>query len=298
MNDQRSPRSSVAVLMTCHNRRDLTLRCLGSLAVQEAVDADLTVYLVDDASGDDTTLAVQAEFPAVRVLAGTGQLFWSGGMRLAQQAALPSDPDYLLWLNDDVCLGVDAVASLLATHRSLCSRGTPDAIVVGAMKDPDTGVTTYSGVVRRDRIRRMRFTIVEPTHEPAPCETMNGNLVLVPRSVYRRVGLFDSSFAHAMNDFDYGLRARSNACKVWIAPGHLGTCMFNSTNRPGLDDTFPFRERVRYLLSPKGLPPREWLRFTRRHGGVFWPGLFIAPYVRFLGRAAVSLRPTERADHR
>ncbi len=78
------------------------------------------MYLVDDGSGDGTTPAVHAEFPEVRVIAGTGHLYWSGGMRVAQQAAVLSDPDYLLWLNDDVELEPEALATLLATHHSMC----------------------------------------------------------------------------------------------------------------------------------------------------------------------------------
>jgi GT2 family glycosyltransferase len=219
-------------------------------------------------------------------------------MRFAQEAAVTSDPDYLVWLNDDVQLERDALAKLLATHRLLRSRGKPGSIVVGAMEDPDTGVTTYSGVIRRDRIRRMRFTIEEPAGEPRQCETMHGNLVLVPRSVYQRLGVLDAAFAHSMSDFDYGLRARANGCDIWIAPGHLGRCVFNRANPPGLDASFSFRERVRHLLSPKGLPPREWLRFTRRHGGVLWMGLFVAPYLRFLGRAAIPVRAPSRSKSR
>jgi GT2 family glycosyltransferase len=215
-------------------------------------------------------------------------------MRLAQEAAVPADPDYLLWLNDDVCLCPDALSVLLRTHRALEARGTPDVIIVGAMRDPATNVTTYSGVERDAQVRRMRFGIVEPTSEPVPCETMHGNLVLVPRSVYRRVGAFDPAFVHSMNDFDYGLRARAAGCEVWLAPGHLGTCAFNATKRAWLDDSLPFRDRVRYLLSPRGLPPREWLRFTRRHGGALWPALFVAPYVRFLGHAATVGRRSAR----
>jgi GT2 family glycosyltransferase len=263
--------------------------------MQARSDADLTVYLVDDGSSDGTPAAVRAQFPEVHILPGTGQLFWSGGMRLAQLAAEPSNPDYLLWLNDDVRLDADAVATLVATHSSVSSRGAPDSIIVAAMRDPETGATTYSGVVRRDRVRRMRFTLLEPAHEPVPCETMNGNAVLVPRSVYRRVGLFDSRFTHAMNDYDYGLRAQSLACEVWLAPGHLGTCVFSRPSTHRLDDSVPFRQRLRYLVSPLGLPPKDWLHFTRRHGGLLWPGLFISPYIRFLVRAAVPRRTANGA---
>lgn len=46
----------LAVLMTCHNRRETTLKCLNTLYNQEgATNIDMAVYLVDDGSTDGKT---------------------------------------------------------------------------------------------------------------------------------------------------------------------------------------------------------------------------------------------------
>ena len=47
---------NISVLMTCHNRRELTLKCLGLLLSQ--IGEDARVYLVDDGSTDGTAVAV------------------------------------------------------------------------------------------------------------------------------------------------------------------------------------------------------------------------------------------------
>ena len=284
-------RVSVAALMTSHNRRDKTLTCLTALFDQELQGADLSVYLVDDASTDGTASAVRAEFPDVVVLDGSGDLFWSGGMRVAQEAASGTEPDFLLWLNDDVVLESGAVATLLTTHEDLRARGLGSSIVVGAMCDAETGETTYSGVRRHDPLRRMRFTMVEPQSTPVQAETMHGNLVLVPRTAYLRVGSFDPGFTHAMNDFDYGLRATTAGCSIWVAPGHLGTCSHDHADAAWDDSELSFVQAFRTIISVKNLPPRQWMRFTRRHGGVLWPALWLGPYARL---ASTRLRARRR----
>ena len=79
---------SIAILLTVHNRRDKTLKCLECLYRQlplEEFTAD--IYLTDDGCTDGTSEAVQEAFPNVHILSGDGNLYWNQGMRLAWDAA-------------------------------------------------------------------------------------------------------------------------------------------------------------------------------------------------------------------
>src|SRR5437879_10926345 len=60
------------------------------------------------------------------------------------------------------------------------------------------------------------------------CDTMNGNCVLIQRSVVPRLGNLDHHFTHSMPDLDYGLRAKRAGCSVSVAPGYVGDCVTNS----------------------------------------------------------------------
>jgi GT2 family glycosyltransferase/glycosyltransferase involved in cell wall biosynthesis len=274
--------ATISALLTCHNRREHTLACLESLRANAIPGITVDVHLVDDASNDGTAEAVAAAYPDVEITVGTGDLFWGGGMRLAFTRAAPARPDYLLWLNDDVVLDHDALERLLATYATLCAARQPLSVVVGSTRDPETGATTYGGVRRTSRLRRMAFALVTPTDTPQPCDTMNGNVVLIPRSVYSVMGNIDEKFIHAGGDTDYGLRARSAGCQVFLAPGHVGTCSVNPRAGTFRDETLSRRERLRQVASPKGLPVAEWAALSRRHGGPLWPALVLSPYVRIM----------------
>lgn len=281
---------TIAVTLTCHNRRDKTLACLAAVQAAQPAGVDLVLHLTDDGSTDGTAEAVRHLWPGASIIAGDGTLFWNGGMRRAIRSAITVDPDLYLWLNDDTILDADGLLRLLQAHREVAA-GSP-AIVVGSTRDPDTGVLTYGGVTRPDMTRPMRFELVEPRDVPMPCETLNANIALFPRDVLLSVGNLDAAFVHAMGDYDYGLRAGAEGCRVWVAPGTHGTCKRNpETDIEGL------REAWRQLTGRKGLPPEEWWEFTRRWAGPYWPVWFISPYVRRFG-SAVHRRVRTTADAR
>lgn len=272
---------TIAVLMTSYNRRQQTLACLESLFRQELPEGlRLAVYLTDDGSTDGTSLAVLERFPEVRLLTGDGSLFWNGGMRFAFAEALKNDHAYYLWLNDDTRLDDGALVTALQCHDSILTASGCEAIIVGTTRSPIDGGPTYGGVVRRSRLRRTRFTLLEPGNEPLPSETMNGNCVLIPREVAQRVGNLDETFVHGMGDFDYGLRARAAGFSIWVMPGYAGACAKNTPAGTFNDRSLSLAERWRRIRSPKGLPPREWRVFCRRHAGRAWWLYFFWPYVR------------------
>lgn len=266
-----------------HNRRELTLRCLESITAQKDTDAHIDVILCDDGSTDGTAEAVATRFDQVTIIPGNGDLFYSGGMRVAWQAALPSDPDFYWLLNDDTELDETALQRLLTTHREVVQRRGVPVLIVGSTRDL-AGGCSYGGVVQR-RVRRLRFDLVEPGYTPRPADTMNANCVLVPRDVVERVGVIDAAFRHGMGDYDYGLRARQRGCEVWVSPGTIGTC----TPNPGfVPSAQGLRSEWQRLRSVRHLPPAEWRTFASRWGGPMWPALWAIPYVR---RAIRILRP-------
>jgi len=274
---------TVAVLVTCFNRREKTLSALESVFGQrEVVPRRLTVILVDDASTDGTPEAVASRFPQVRVLTGSGSLFWNGGMRVAFAEAMRSDFDYYLWLNDDTHLFPEALDVLLASAQKLEHDGRT-AIMTSSTCDPVERNWTYGGFRLRISWRGVRLLPIKPlSDELQPCDTMNGNCTLIPRTIAEQVGNLDAVFQHGIGDFDYGFRTREAGFGIYAAPGYIGTCTGNSNGGTWRDGDASFSKRWHHLTSPKGLPIKEWLIYTRRHYGAFWPLYTVSPYVKTL----------------
>lgn len=277
MNDKSNSTATIAVLMTCHNRREITLNCLDKLDRQEVY---FDVYLVDDGCSDGTAVAIAQKYPQVKVLQGDGSLFWGGGMRLAFATAIEHGYDYYVWLNDDTILESDALSNLLATHQYLAQRGNERAIVAGSVTDPVTGEYSYGGRIPSKRLFSFKFEALKPGTKPQECTTMQGNCVLIPHSVVEVVGNIDAVFIHNLGDLDYGLRARQAGCTVWAAPGYVGTCAVNVGASSWGDTDLSLAKRLQKVFSTKAFPLKARAVYARRHKGTFWLFHWLLPYVR------------------
>ena len=275
----------IAVLMTCFNRREQTLRCLERLFGQVGKQPfELAVILVDDGSTDGTAAAVEEGFPAVQVVRGSGNLYWNQGMRLAFAHASRREFDGYLWLNDDTLLYPDALSRLLTTAGQLQSQGKT-AIVTGSTSDHQSGGRSYGGFRWRAGWGRQLVPVEPSSDEPVACDTMNGNCTFIPRRILEAVGNLDPAFQHSFGDMDYGFRARTQGFAVYVAPGYVGSCSDNAQQGTWRDRNASFRKRWHHLHSPKGSPFPEWSLYCQRHLGVWWPLYTVSPYVKTLATA-------------
>ena len=263
--------TSIDVLITSYNRCDKTLACLESLAAQVDTEADVRTVLVDSGSTDGTPEQVGRCFPEVTVVRVGSDVYWGRGMRIAGEHAR-SSADFHLWLNDDVILSGDALATLLAL-------GHPDRIIVGKLHDHQ-GRPSYGGLVSR-RWRRLSMTPAPESDQPQQVDTLNGNVVLVGRAVRQVIGgVRGNLFPHAFGDIDYGYIARRHGFAVIQAPGTVGECSRNPL--PASRRLPTLLGRWRALVSTKELPPSMWWRACLRYGGLLAPVYFVRPYLRVL----------------
>lgn len=263
----------LTVVVATHNRRDTTIRCLESL-IAAAGSVQLMVVHVDDASTDGTAEAVAELLPGVVQIHGNGDLYWAGGMRLGLARAEEDDPDYVLWLNDDVVLDPGAIDVLL----DLAPSAEDETIAVGALRDPDSDELTYAPVRHVHTWRGRGFEAIPPGSTDRP-DAMNGNLVLVPRRVRQLVGSLDPTYRHGIADYDYGLRATRMGIRIRSTGTTVGTCARNDDTGTWRDASLSRRRRLQLLNGPTGRPFREWAHFQRRNGGN-WPAATLSPYLR------------------
>ncbi len=253
---------NVAVLLSVYNRKDSTLNCLslcyGQIEMFKASGKyKFDIYLTEDGCTDGTAEAVAVQFPEVNIIHGDGNLFWNKGMCAAWNEAAARGYDFYLWINDDTMLHHGAFMTLLENSASLGHR----AIVVGTACDSD-GKLSYGGRTRSGKIIRPDDII------PVACDIFNGNLVLVPNYVYKRLGTMDPKYSHSFGDYDYGIRAMKAGITEVVAPGILATCNRNPGIPKWRDPSLSLKERYSALMSPKGRPFDEQFLYDRRCCGV------------------------------
>lgn len=250
---------NLAVLITCFNRKEITIDCLNSVFESTSFEHfNFEVFLVDDGSTDGTSDAVKTQFPTVNIIQGTGELYWNGGMILAWESAARSKKfDFYLWLNDDTNVYQNSFIDLINTSISFEN----ESIVIGSTNSsPTEKIITYGG-------RLASGGLIAPNSFPKMCDYFNGNIVLVPQSVFKKLGFLDRRFRHALGDFDYGLRARKAEIKSYIAPGYLGQCSLHTDLPVWCNSKFSFKIRWEAFRTPLGHNPEEYFIFEKRHNG-------------------------------
>jgi len=273
----------IAILMTVHNRKERTLKCLNHLYValqQVNSKGHFDVYITDDGSTDGTREEVQARFQQVRFIEGDGNLYWCRGMIAAWKRALAEDDyDGFFWLNNDSYLYPDAFTLFfesqnLTVLRSYGLTVFPDFTVLsGAFISETTGQPSFGG--------RINDRILPPNGQWQKFDQMNGNFVFVPKAVVEKIGILDGVFHHGIGDYDYGFRAKKAGIELLLTPRYIGVCERDSNYHKYRDPRYSLKERFRFLYSPLGPPPPALFRFNFRHYS-FFKALSVFVYINLV----------------
>ena len=271
----------IAVLMTCHNRKEHTVACIRSLTDGAEEQAALHFVVVDAGSTDGTKEALKelaAEGFQIRHIRAPENLFWNGGMRIAMRYAAKymKDCTYALLVNDDVVFYPGTVATLIAR----LTKYRTDA-VVGATKD-GTGQQSYGGVRKKSKYTA-RYELIPPSEEPEQCDTFNCNCLLLTYDCFRRMGNLDPAYVHSMGDYDYGMRLSHRGCTVINTADFVGECDDNDTSGSWRDKGLDRKKRLELKEGPKGLPRKDWYHFVRKNYS-FPAAVYhsVTPYLRIL----------------
>lgn len=257
------------------------MECIKRLSVAaQHSGVDYRLYVFDDGSTDGTTEAVRELEPTAVLLSGDGNYFWNRSMNRAFGAALQAGFDGYLWLNDDTYLEKNAFEEILKAREAA---NETEVMVVGAVRDPISNQMTYGGKRLVSPLRRPFLALpVIPAGVPEQVDVVNGNVFYIPHSVAKALGNLDPLFEHAMGDTDYSMRARKRGYKIFQTGNYVGYCSNNPVAGTHKDRQLGLVERLRKVLSRKGLPWKSWFVMCWRYGGPFWPIHFLWAYLKVI----------------
>lgn len=263
-----SAHGRLSVIVPSHETRELTLRCLGSLA--RAGRPDVEVLLVDDGSRDGTAEEAAALFPSVRVLRNETA---AGFTRAANRGLAAAQGDVLLLLNSDTEVEPGGIEALLGRFAA-----EPRLGVIGAALHYPDGSPQWSGgkepslawlfglasgippLLARLPLYRRALPLT-PSRGPRPAGWVTGAALAVRREAWARAGPLDERFRLYAQDLDLCVRVRQAGWDIEIAPGfrvlhHHGATIGRGTGSLA-------RQNPELLWS-------DLLRWARKHKGERW----------------------------
>jgi GT2 family glycosyltransferase len=226
---------SVWIVPVNFNGLDDTRKCLRSLA---ELSDPATVIVVDNASKDDPTSVLCAEFPWAHLVRNPVNGGWSGGNNTGIRHALERGASHVILLNNDTTVRPDLVGRLLAAAAAHPAFGVIGP-VIRFMDDPD--VTMTDGVVfNRPGYPGFfqRLPVPERAADPpavSEVDIVNGCCMMICADVFRRIGLIDDRFFLIHEEADFCLRAREAGFRCGVLAEalvwHKGSSAFKRSGK-------------------------------------------------------------------
>lgn len=268
----------IAILLTVYNRKGKTLQCLKNIEEQTIhtnSEIKIDIFLTNDGCTDGTPEAVRTQFPYVNIIEGDGSLFWNRGMYAAWQEAAKGNYDFYLWLNDDTYLMSNAIERL---YQCSCKYSHKAIIIGSCCSTSDNSKVTYGGYDKENRL-------ITDCSKEIECKLFNGNIVLIPKYVFMKLGFNDPYYIHGFGDFDYSMMAYKNNIISIVSVGFFGECDRNTSIPTWCNPNKSIRERWNAFYKPgwNGANPNNLFHYRRKFWGLI-PAIktYISNYIHLL----------------
>lgn len=192
---------------------------LGALNAADLGSHEL--WLVDNASGDDSAGIVERSIPAARVLRNDRNMGFTGACNRALEQILIGRFDFVLFLNDDTEVTPAFLPPLLAAAADGYSLVAPRTYLAGrpGILDDSAGDFDWRRGVWKRRILGTREAPGD--HARTEVEVANLSCLLVPVAAFHSVGLLDDAYFVYYDDTDFCARARAAGFRVLLEPASV-----------------------------------------------------------------------------
>lgn len=242
-----------AIVIPVFNRREITLRCLDSLASLDA--RKFCIIVVDSGSTDGTREAIRKHFPDVILVEATSESWWAAATNLGIKEAEKLGCDYVITCNDDNYIPPQSLQRLLDTAEK-----NPRAIIAATVCYYDDRSTVLFAGRKLSRLTD-RFFYLDNSRKYSDLEKgirdvdlLHGMCTLFPMQVFREIGYFDEqAFPHLFADDDLVLRAKKCGYHLLV---DTESVIYNDHTKTGINPYHSrsgFRDVARLLFSRKSV---------------------------------------------
>lgn len=261
----------VSVLTVNYKTPDLVERCVASVLSQQGVTFDM--WVVDNASGDDSVPRLKALEPQIHVMANADN---KGFGAANNQAARESRGRYLFLLNPDaVCTSDQDLAALVAYMEA-----HPKVGLVG------TRITNNQGecqVTAFDHYPREKQSQRDFSKLPGRVATVLGASMFIRREAFEKIGGFDEDYFLYAEETDLCLRLREAGYEIAYFEGvtvqHVGGGSEHANPRLAV---IRMKKAGKYLFYQKHYPRAAVIAMAKkekRQAGLRYTGLCLKQWL-------------------
>ncbi len=218
----------ISVIIVSYNTKDLTLKCLESL-YKETTDINNEVILIDNASADNSALAIAEKYPQVQLFALKENIGFAQAVNLGAKAARGG---YLLLLNPDTIILNKAVEKLLSfAHqnqhagiwggRTIFADGTLNTTSCYQSMTPWSlfcRATGLSGLFKKSEFFNPENFGNWSYDSVREVDIVTGCFMLISTSIWKKLNGFNPLFFMYGEEVDLCLRAKKLGYKPMFTP--------------------------------------------------------------------------------
>ncbi len=212
----------LSIVIVSWNTREILAQCLSSI-YRYPPAGTFDVWVVDNASTDDSVPMIKTDFPDVRLIENRENI---GFAPANNQAIRASGGDYVLLLNPDteVSAGTfDTLRDFLQVHPDVGAVGPKTLNPDGSLQTSCYPFPTLSRELWRllhlDKIAPYgSYRMAEWAARPREVDALLGACILFPRKVLDEIGLFDENYFMYTEEIDLCYRARQSGKKLFWVP--------------------------------------------------------------------------------
>lgn len=213
----------LSIVIVSYNVRSFVAQCLDSVQkASEGIDG-VEVFVVDNASSDDTVDYIGHHYPWVRLIANDDNLGFSRANNIAIRQA---EGEYVLLLNPDTIVAeptLRACVSFMDAHPQAGGLGVRMHNADGslapesrrAIPSPWVSCLKMLGFTKRYYMSHLSWD------EPGRIEVVSGAFFLLRKKALDQVGLLDEDFFMYGEDIDLSYRLLKGGWENWYHPSDI-----------------------------------------------------------------------------
>lgn len=218
----------LSIIILSYNTKDLTTQCLNSIA-NIAKRSDCEVFVVDNASVDDSVPAIKSLMPWVKLIENKENYGFS---RANNQALRLVQGEFILLLNSDtnnISGAIEKTLGFIVEHPEIdaitcrveLENGKIDPACHRGFPTPWASLCYYTKLDKifpKSKFFGQYHLAYKSLSEPHEIDAPSGCFYLIRKSTIDKVGLLDETYFFFGEDVDWSYRIKQSGGKIYFYP--------------------------------------------------------------------------------